>query len=95
MSLKKEAVDLKESGLAIEVYEPSPEHEVDRVICYKRTSKNLSYLLNNCRGDMTLRELTYEERKQLLKFKDESKGESVLVTRSLGWVYFIRTLRIS
>ena len=64
---------LKEISFAIDVYQPGSGFESGD--CKAKSSEQLKPLIHRCLGDIKLRMLTAEEKRQTQAYKEEQKGK--------------------
>ena len=53
--------------------------------CYKNGNKQLEEMIYSCREDITLRELTREERAKIEQYKGEQKGKFQNIKTAENW----------
>ena len=76
MNIKK-GFEKQTTNFTIEVYSNYPKDYVPAFdhFCKNNSSEALRGLIRDCWARTLLREMTFEEQKQMLKFKEEQKGK--------------------
>ena len=77
VNLHQNFTDLHKTGFALETFPSGPNYVPDEKLCLERTSEHLRHLIERCNANVALRDLTEEEKQQLEKLKEQSKGKVV------------------
>lgn len=65
----------KSAGFAIESYRRGPNFNPDDETCVKNSNLELQRFIYDCRGNITVRNLTKAEAGQMQQYKDQQKGK--------------------
>ena len=78
--------DLRKQNLAfaIDYFPRGPGFNWKDLICERNSDERLRHLIEHCHGNTTMRSLTDEERMQIQDYKNEQKGEPLMLITVCG-----------
>lgn len=68
----------RNNAFAVEVHPRDPNTKEGEEACNKQIDEELKSMVVKCFGNLIIRSLTYEERSQIIAYKKEQRGKTIL-----------------